>query len=142
MKLNLREMASSKDQRAAILEATVEAVAGIDVMRNRVLVATYVIPEKTSGGIIRIDKNIDESRFQGKVGLVLKKGPAAFKFSDKMDADYPSVEPEVGDWVFYRAADTTECGIAKDGDRGNGVSCRMIYDDLVMGKIANPDAIY
>lgn len=142
MRLNLREIASATDQRAAILEATAEAIAGIEVMRNRVLVATYVVPEKTSGGIIRIDKNIDESRFQGKVGLILKKGPAAFKFTDKMDIEHPSVEPEVGDWVFYRTADTMECGIAKDGDRGNGISCRMIYDDLVQGRIVNPDAIY
>lgn len=142
MKLNMREMASATDQRAAILEATAEAVKGMDVLRNRVLVATYVIPEKTAGGIIRVDKALDESRFQSKVGLVLKKGPAAFKFDSTMDKDFPSVEPEVGDWVFYRAADTTECGIAKDGDRGNGISCRMIYDDMVHGRILNPDAIY
>lgn len=142
MKLNLREIASAVDQRDAILSAVTEAVAGIDVMRNRVLIATYVIPEKTSGGIIRIDKTLEESRYQGKVGLILKKGPAAFKFDSQMDKEFPSVEPAVGDWVFYRAADTWECGIAMDGDRANGISCRYIYDDLIVGRIANPDAIY
>lgn len=131
MKLNLREIAGATDQRAAIIDATAEALQGIDVMRNRVLVATYVIPEKTSGGIIRIDKQLDESRFQGKVGLVLKKGPAAFKFDD----DNPSIEPEVGEWVFYRASDTWECGIS-------GVSCRFIYDDLVMGRVNDPESIW
>lgn len=135
MKLNLREIAAASDQRAAILAAVATAVEGVDVMRNRVLIATYVIPEKTSGGIIRIDKALDESRFQGKVGLILKKGPGAFKFDSAMDLAHPSIEPEVGDWVFYRAADTWECGIA-------GVSCRFIYDDLIVGRVSDPDSIY
>lgn len=135
MKLNLREIAAASDQRAAILAATASAVKDIDVMRNRVLIATYVIPEKTAGGIIRIDKALDESRFQGKVGLILKKGPGAFKFDSTMDINHPSVEPDIGEWVFYRAADTWECGIS-------GVSCRFIYDDLIVGRVSDPDSIY
>lgn len=135
MKMNLREIAAASDQRAAILEATASAVKGIDVLRNRVLVATYIVPEKTRGGIIRPDRNLDESRYQGKVGLVLKKGPSAFKFDDKSDREHPGVEPEVGDWVFYRAADTWETGIA-------GLSCRFIHDDLIVGRVADPESIW
>ncbi len=131
MQLNLREIAGAKDQRAAILEATAKAVEGIDVLRNRVLVATYVIPEKTAGGIIRIDRTIEESRFQGKVGLILKKGPMAFKFDDT----HMGTEPQVGQWVFYRAADTWECGIA-------GISCRFIHDDFIMGGVIDPESIW
>lgn len=142
MKLNLRELSSFGDQREAILRLTAPALAGVDLMRNRVMIATYVIPEKTAGGIIRIDRQIEESRFQSKVGLIVKMGPAAFKFTDKMDLDNPSILPQVGDWVFYRTADTTECGISIGEDRGNGVSCRLIYDDLVHGRVQNPDSIY
>lgn len=135
MHFDLRKIAAAPDQRAAILEATAKAVDGIEVMRNRILLATYVVPEKTAGGIIRVDKNLDESRFQGKVGLILKKGPAAFKFNEDMDDAYPSIEPDVGDWVFYRAADTWECGIA-------GISCRIAFDDYVIGRVADPESIW
>jgi len=130
-----KEIATAGDQRAAILEAVAGKLDGLDVMRNRVLVATYVMPEKTSGGIIRIDKTRDEGRFQGKAGLILKKGPAAFKFDTPMDKDYPSVEPAVGDWVFYRAADTWECGLV-------GLYCRFIYDDMIVGRISNPEMVW
>lgn len=137
MKLNLREMAAAEDQRAAILAATAKAVSGLELLRNRVLVATYVIPEKTKGGIIRIDRTIEESRFQGKVGLVLAKGPEAFNFEDKN----PGVVPEVGDWVFYRAADSSELGIAGLGEN-SGLSCRWIYDDHIVGRVADPESIW
>jgi co-chaperonin GroES (HSP10) len=139
MKLQLRELAAASDQRAAILEATARIVEGISLLRNRVIVATYVEPEKTAGGIIRPDKTLDESRFQGKVGLVLRKGSHAFDFEEGR----PENEPQVGDWVFYRPADAMEVGIATEGGRrGEGISCRIIFDDMIMGLIANPDAVY
>jgi len=131
MKLDLQKFAAASDQRAAILEATANALPGIDVFRNRVLVATYVTPERTAGGIIRPDRNIEESRYQGKVGLVLKFGPIAFKFENE---EVPVV-PEIGEWVFYRAADTWEAGIC-------GVSCRFVYDDHIVGRCQNPEWIY
>ena len=137
MKINLREIAAASDQRAAILEATANAMQGMDVLRNRIIVATYVVPEKTKGGIIRPDRNIDESRFQGKVGLILKKGPMAFKFDDDQ---HPSPEYEVGDWVFYRTSDTMEIGIAGTDDMG--ISCRHVFDDQVIGRVQDPESIW
>lgn len=129
------KIAQASDPRAAIQEAVSKHIDGIGVMRNRVLVGTYVEPEMTTGGILRPPKSVDEARYQGKVGLILKKGPAAFKFSDKMDTDHPTPEPEVGQWVMYRAADTWEVSLS-------GISCRFIHDDLIVATVEDPTAIY
>ena len=43
------------------------------------LCAIYIAPEKTAGGIIRPQSNIDEDIHQGKVGLIVGVGPLAFQ---------------------------------------------------------------
>jgi co-chaperonin GroES (HSP10) len=134
VKLDVQRLAQAADfhaQKEAIIEATREAVAGFDVFRNRILVATYVAPEKTKGGILLPDKTVTESRYQSKVGLVLKLGPIAFEF----EGEAVPVRPDVGDWIIFRTADTGEIGLA-------GVSCRIVHDDLVIGRVQNPDTIW
>lgn len=135
MKLNLRDLAAAPDQRAAILAAVEDALPSLDILRNRVLLATYVEPEKTAGGIFMPDKRVEESRYQSKVGLILKKGPAAFKFNSAMDEANPSQEYEVGEWVFYRNADSWEIGLA-------GLSCRFINDEFIVGRVTDPKLIW
>ena len=50
-----------------------------EVLHSKVLVAGYVRPAKTRGGIFMPDKVIEEDRFQGNIGMVVKLGPGAFK---------------------------------------------------------------
>lgn len=138
MKFDIRSFAEEKDQREALLKATADALGGIELMRNRVLVATYVEPAKTAGGIILPDRALDESRFQGKVGLVLRMGPMAFKFPDEI----ASTPPVVGDWVFYRPSDAMEMGIRIVGTARDGVICRQIFDDNIIGIVDNPDLVW
>lgn len=138
MRFDIRQFGEEKDQRQALLDATRDAVAGITMMRNRVLVATYVGLARTPGGIIMPDRTMDESRFQGKVGLVLKKGPMAFRFPDEFESDIP----DVGDWVFYRASDATECGLRIVGTHRDGVLCRHIHDDHIVGIVDDPELIW
>ena len=47
---------------------------GIDVLFNQVLIAVYERPKVTASGIHLPDQSTDEDRYQGKVGLVLKRG--------------------------------------------------------------------
>ena len=58
---------------------------GIDVLHNQILVAIYIRPEVTQGGIYLADQTIKEDEYQGKCGLVLKSGPLAFKSDDRND---------------------------------------------------------
>ena len=135
MRANVVELAEyhdPEDQKRVILEK-VNAVKVPQVFASDVLVATYVRPNKSKGGIIFTDKNLDENRFQGKVGLVIAKGPTAFKY----DGAYPweGPVPEVGDWVIYRANDAWE-------NFFNGISVRWIDSDLIKGSIEDPTLIY
>src|SRR5262249_23578251 len=70
---------------------------------NRVLCAVYIAPQKMASGLLRPDQNRDEDKYQGKVGLILKKGPTAFV--DSGDWTF-SIKPDVGDWVYYKPSDT------------------------------------
>ena len=78
------------------LLAAVGDVSDIEVFHNQVLLAVYIAPERTKGGIIRPQQNVDEDRYQGKCGLILKMGEKAFA----SDAKWLWPEMEVGDWVF------------------------------------------
>ena len=107
-------------------------ISNLSLFGPKILVALYVRPEKTAGKIIIPEKSNtrDEDVHQGKVGLVIKKGPTAFT-----DFAYFNESVEVGDWVWFRASN----GIAM---KFNGVDCRYLEDIRVEGKINQPDAIW
>ena len=130
--LRVIEVAESDDPKSKILEM-VGDLADIDVLGSRVLVGTYVAPRKTKGGIILTDVTVDEDRWQGKVGLVLKMGPAAFKYDGSFS--YEGIKPEVGQWVEYRPADTAEVGV-------RGVACRYIDSQNIRSVVKDPSIIY
>lgn len=135
----LREVAQAalNDPKQALLDSLGD-ISGIEIFHNRVLVATYIRPEKTVGGIYIPDRTLAEDRFQGKVGLVIKKGPTAFK--DDQDARFGGVDVEVGDWVFYRAGDGFEMFSVDKQD--GGTSCRLFNDQQIMGRVSDPALIW
>jgi len=125
-------------------------VQGIQLLRNRVLVASFIRPEKTSGGIIRPDAVREEDKWQGKAGLILAVGPSAFDF-EEVDADVEMGMtrddarahhniPNVGEWVFFRGSDTWDSGLQVAP--GVGAHCRFIFDDAIIGRIADPATIW
>ncbi|HQU24996.1 MAG TPA: hypothetical protein PKX13_12025 [Acidiphilium sp.] len=110
---------------------------GIDVMHNQILVAIYKRPEKTAGGIFLSDKTRGEDVYQGKVGLVVKKGPLAFV--DDGRNDFRGQDVEVGDWVGYRIQDGWS--LIVNGPDGP-VNCRMLEDVHIKLRVSSPDEIY
>lgn len=133
MQVSVIEYRKGEDPRAVINRRLADDAARVEVFGNRVLIATSPVLTASAGGIIFTDKTKNEERFQGKVGLILKVGPVAFKY----DGSYPweGPVPVVGDWVFYRASDTWECAIG-------GVSCRFIDDSMIVGRIPEPELIW
>mgnify|MGYP006269590369 CR=1 FL=1 len=111
----------------------VGSLKGVDVFNNAVLVAMYVRPTKTKSGIILTDKYTDEDRIQGKAGLVLKKGPRAFV--DPSGEWFSGVNIDEGDWVIFRPSDGWPVNV-------NGVSCRLIDDIAIRGKVDQPDRVW
>ncbi len=104
-----------------------------DLLYSNVLVAGYIRPEKTAGGIIRPDANITEDRHQGKIGLILKIGDNAFKYDGPYE--YVGKKPKVGDYIMYHSSDARELAL-------NGVSCRLIDSSLIRMIVPDPDAFY
>lgn len=104
-----------------------------EVFHNQILVAIHIKPERTEGGLYLPDKTRDEDRYQGKVGLVLGVGPAAFVNDARNDFHDQSVKP--GDWVIFRVSDGTSLDI-------NQVHCRQLEDIHIRGRVPSPKMIY
>ena len=108
-------------------------ISKIEVLHNQILVGVYIRPEKTKGGILLTSQTRDEDRYQGKAGLVLKKGPLAFVDDDNNKFHGQNVD--VGDWVFYRVSDGFPLVF-------NGTLCRLLEEVHVKGKIPSPDVVF
>src|ERR1700679_502228 len=84
-----------------------ELIDQFEPFHNMVMFGTYVRSDKTAGGIIiGGDRTRAEDRFQGKIGLVLKVGPNAFK--GKTPDAFGGITVKPGDWIMYRASDAHE----------------------------------
>ena len=118
---------------AETLRKMVGDISKIDILHNQILVAVYIRPEKTKSGIFLADQTRNEDRYQGKAGLVLKKGPLAFV--DDEANKFHGQNVAVGDWVFYRVSDGFPLVI-------NGQHCRLLEEVHVKGKIPSPDVVF
>lgn len=142
MRVDLRSIAqaATMDPKQALLERVGDLI-DYEIFHNLVLVATHIPSEKTAGGIIKPDRSLQEDRFQGKVGLVLKYGPMAFV--DDNVARFGGITVEPGDWVVFRTSDAMEFFIKdRKGRDGDGVSCRLIEDTMIKGRVTDPALVY
>ena len=74
-----------------------------------------------------------EDEYQGKVGLVLKKGPLAFVDDDK--TSFEGQDASIGDWVVFRSSDGWALNV-------NGILCRMLQDIQVRLTVPSPDTVF
>lgn len=107
---------------------------GFQLMNNQILVAVYVRPEKTKGGVILSDRYRDEDRFQSKVGLLLDNGPSAF-VEDGDAVWFGKYSFKKGDWIVFRPSDGWSISV-------NGVPCRILSDTQIKGVVDNPDRVW
>ena len=107
-------------------------LSGVDIAANRVLCAVYIRPEKTKSGLYLSSKTIDEDRYQGKIGLIVKAGPLAF---DPESDWFSGITYKPGDWVMFRPSDGWSLNI-------NDVLCRIIDDVKIAGKINDCDEVW
>lgn len=125
-------MEHANDPKKAILDE-IGSIDDINVFNNQILVAIYMRPEKTKSGIILTDDTRSEDRYQGKVGLVLKKGATAFVDPD--NKWFVDTNVEINDWVYFRVTDGWSVNV-------HGVSCRVLEDTDIRGSIQYPDAVW
>lgn len=107
-----------------------------EIWHNQVLIAIYERPNKTAGGILLTDSSRDEDKHQGKVGLIVKVGPAAFHdAANKWQWPEDFTEGPLHHWVFFKASD----GWAQDVNKKR---CRVLYDEDIRGRIQHPDQVW
>lgn len=145
MAQSIDRLSRATDPKTAIIkEIGQDVIDSYRLLEDDVLIGTYIRPERTKGGIILTDRSKEEDRFQGKVGLLLKMGPTAFRYDrsglynayDKSKPNWEGCEaPQVGDWVVYRMSDAWEVSL-------RGVSCRIIRASLLRGAISDPMIIW
>lgn len=120
------------EPKTEILDA-VGDIKEVEVFNNQILVGIYIRPQKTASGIILTEKTVDEDKYQGKVGLVLKMGPEAFV--DETGKWFKNMKIKVGDWVVFKPSDGWSVAI-------NGKACRILDDIAVRGRVKSPDIIW
>jgi len=126
-------ISQSSDPKAAIIKA-VGDLSGANVCSDNVLVGTYIRNERTAGGIIRPSDNVKEDEYQGKVGLVLKKGPhACFEHTD--GSDDGAANAELHTWVVYAIRDGWPVQI-------NGTPCRFVPYDKIRMTVSDPAMVF
>lgn len=125
-------ISNSKNPKVDIIKA-VGDLSGVNVKFNYVLMATYIRPAKTAGGIIRPDMNVAEDEWQGKVGLVLKLGAMAFQ--DDQDTQFNGERVEAGEWAVFHVGDAKSISI-------RGYPCRYIRDSSIKMTVDDPNIIF
>ena len=115
------ELARAEDPKQALIEAV--DVSKIGVWGENLLVATYIRPERTKGGIIRPESIVREDEFQGNIGLVLKIGDGLEEAEDLLHK-----------WVRFGYNDGLRW-------RYNDVPVRDISIDRIRGTIDDPSKV-
>lgn len=129
----IQNVSQASDPKQAILDQVSKFLPDIDVLFNVVLVATYIRPNMTRGGIYRPDTNVQEDVWQGKVGLVLKLGSHAFE--DDSEDVFKGQKVEVGDWCVYKVGDAWSLHI-------NEYPCRLVKDSSIRLKVKDPSIVF
>lgn len=131
--VKIYNIAKATDIKQAHIDA-VGDVGKIRVMSGRVLIITYIASDKVGekGLILRPDNNVREDVYQSVCGLVLKKGPLAFK--DDENHKFHGQDVQVGDWVIFKHAEGNRIQI-------NGAECRYMEDVFIDMVIQDPTMI-
>lgn len=126
------KMKHPKDPRKKLLKE-VGDVSEVEVLNNQVLLVVYKRPEMTAGGIMLSDISLEEDEWQGKVGMILKWGPAAFV--DDASITFHGFKPKKGDWVTLWVTDGRKIKL-------NDCLCRVVRDTEIRMRIPRPDMVY
>jgi co-chaperonin GroES (HSP10) len=111
-------------------------ISGFEIAHNELLVAIYMRPEMTSGGIVLPHQNLKEDRYQGKAHLVVKIGPGC---------QFKNVDVQLHDWVLLRPSDAWSLDVnahLNTLDIRDFVPCRLVYDDQIRARIPHPGMIW
>ena len=96
----------------------------------RLLVLPFTPKEKTKGGILFSQEQLDKARIATTCGYVLKMGDLAYKDKDKFNEPWC----KIGDWVMFARYAGARLPI-------EGGEVRILNDDEVLGTIGDPESV-
>ena len=96
----------------------------------RLLVLPITPKEKTKGGILFSQEQLDKARIATTCGYVLKMGDLAYKDKGKFDKPWC----KVGAWVMFARYAGARLPI-------EGGEVRILNDDEVLGTIGDPESV-
>ena len=96
----------------------------------RILVLPFTPKEKTKGGILFSQEQLDKARIATTCGYVIKMGDLAYKDKDKFGEPWC----KKGDWVIFARYAGSRLPI-------EGGEVRLLNDDEVLGTVENPESI-
>ena len=96
----------------------------------RLLVLPFTPKEKTKGGILFSQEQLDKARIATTCGYVLKMGDLAYADKDKFNKPWC----KVGDWVMFARYAGARLPI-------EGGEVRILNDDEVLGTIGDPESV-
>ena len=96
----------------------------------RLLVLPFTPKEKTKGGILFSQEQLDKARIATTCGYVLKMGDLAYADKDKFNKPWC----KVGDWVMFARYAGARLPI-------EGGEVRILNDDEVLGTISDPESV-
>ncbi len=128
----VEQIALAKDQITEIFKL-VGKLDDLDIFGDLVLVACYIRPERTAGGLYLPSSAQDEDVWQGKVGLVLKLGPDAFR--DPEDGSFYEQRLNVGEWGVFKVGDAWRLDV-------KGVPCRLVRDTSLRARVKDPSIVF
>lgn len=123
----------TKGPKADLIDA-IGSLDGFEVLGTQVLLAIYIRPEMTAGGIYRPDHvgARKEDQHQGTMGLILKIGRTAFE--EDATHRWHGVVPLLHDWVLFNVSDALGLAI-------RGLRCRLIEDVNIRMVLPEPEVI-
>lgn len=133
------------DPKQDILDDVGDLLNGWHIPPTAVLLVMYERGKQKGGGDVRLASGIiipkgaphgslDEDKWQGKVGLVLKVGSVAF--TDDEQHKWHDFKPVVGDWVVIGVGDTFSFDLP--GDR----RARLVDESNVRLIVPGPDLVW
>lgn len=127
----------ARDPKEFMLERCRVFMDNMEILHNWVVSATYYLPafEILPGGRKwhRAQISHDEALWQGKVGLVVAKGPMVFL--DDEHVKFHGQQIAVGEWVQYDIHDGRQFTI-------NRMHCRLLKDTQIIAKLKDPKLVY
>ena len=99
-------------------------------LHDRVLIKVLDSEEKTKGGILFSQEQLDKARIATTCGYVLKMGDLAYKDKEKFNEPWC----KIGDWVMFARYAGARLPI-------EGGEVRILNDDEVLGTIGDPESV-